>query len=119
MVLLVEDDQSSRETFARVLRLAGHDVRTAADGFDALEILQTETPDVILCDLHLPRVDGWQLRHAQLQSSRLKDIPFVIISADIDIREHGRKLRAAAILPKPADLDDVVQCAAQYDRTSS
>jgi DNA-binding response OmpR family regulator len=65
MVLIVDAAAAGRQTFARALRLAGHDVRTAKDGFDALEILQTETPALILSDLHMPRIDGWTLRWSQ------------------------------------------------------
>jgi hypothetical protein len=43
-------------------------------------------------------------------------VPFVVISADFEIEEHGRALGAAAIIPKPASLDDVLRCAEQYDR---
>jgi CheY-like chemotaxis protein len=58
MILVIEDDESTRETTARILRLAGHAVVTAADGSEALAILERERPAVIFCDLTMPIMDG-------------------------------------------------------------
>lgn len=115
MILVVEDDESTRETTARILRLAGHTVITAADGREALAILEHERPAVIFCDLVMPNVDGWTFRRIQRESPVLAAIPFVVVSASLNADEEGAALSAATTLRKPVDLDDIVHCARQYD----
>lgn len=117
MILIVEDDDGTRETFALALRVAGYDVRTAANGRDAVAIMEDEAPSVIFSDLHMPHIDGWTLRRLQQQSPGLAEVPFVVISADIDVEEHGCALEAAAVLPKPVDVRDLLRFAEYYDRS--
>lgn len=115
MVLVIEDDESTRETTARILRLEGHTVRTAADGEEALSILQHERPSVILCDLIMPKIDGWAFRRLQQQSPALVSIPFVVVSASFTTDDEAHRLAADMVLHKPIDLDDIVRCARKYD----
>ncbi|MGE3706385.1 MAG: response regulator, partial [Vicinamibacterales bacterium] len=80
MILLIEDDDTTREVTATLLRYGGHDVHTAMNGRHALALLQTIVPTVIFCDLHMPQLDGWGFRRAQMSSSQLQRIPFVAVS---------------------------------------
>lgn len=115
MVLIIEDDDTTRDLTARILRLAGHDVLTAADGEQALAILEREHPTVIFADLHMPNMDGWTFRRIQRGSPRLADIPFVVMSATVNVEEEGRALAANMTLAKPVDLDDILRHAKAFD----
>jgi CheY-like chemotaxis protein len=83
-VLLVDDDKEFRTVAALVLESAGHSVTEAADGFAALEILQTERPDIIISDLHMPVMDGRMFCKRVRADAELAKIPFVILSAYIE-----------------------------------
>jgi two-component system, chemotaxis family, chemotaxis protein CheY len=118
LILVIEDDDTTRETTARFLRLEGHTVRTAADGEEALMILRHERPSVIFCDLIMPKIDGWAFRRLQQQSPTLASIPFVVVSASLTVDDEAHSLKADMVLHKPVDIDDIVRCAKQYDRVS-
>jgi len=115
VVLIVEDDDVTRDLTATVLRLAGHDVLTAADGAEALEILERREPTVIFADLQMPTMDGWTLRRIQQESPGLAHIPFVIMSAVLNVEDGGRTLSATDVLAKPIDCDDILLCAKKFD----
>lgn len=112
---MIEDDESTRETTARILRLEGHAVLTASDGEEALTILDQERPTVILCDLIMPKVDGWTFRRRHRQAPHLASIPFVVVSASLVSEEDMSALAADMVLHKPVDLDDIVRCVRLYD----
>src|SRR3954462_6444865 len=81
-VLIVEDDANLRGALAEHLGLAGCRAAFAADGAQALEYLRKHRlPRIIVLDLMMPNMDGWQFREAQLADARLRDIPVVIITA--------------------------------------
>ena len=102
-VLVVEDDRDSRELLALLLELHGYRVLMAPDGAAALEVLATERPCVILLDLMMPRMNGWQFRAAQRADGRLRSIPVVVISADGNAEREARAVEAHACLRKPVD----------------
>ncbi|MBP6820357.1 MAG: response regulator [Acidobacteria bacterium] len=83
-VLLVDDDKEFRTVAALVLESAGYQVIEAVDGLTALEALRTETPDVIISDLHMPVMDGRMFCKRVRAESELAVIPFVILSAYIE-----------------------------------
>jgi CheY-like chemotaxis protein len=80
-VLLVEDDDDLREALADALTERGHDVVMAADGLDGLRKLRDAGPDVVVLDLMMPQLDGWQFRIAQRGDPMLATTPVVAISA--------------------------------------
>ncbi|PYQ92662.1 MAG: response regulator [Acidobacteria bacterium] len=115
MILIIEDDDTSRELTATLLRLDGHEVVTATDGVHALQILDGHRPSLILSDLKMPRMDGWEFRRRQLHSTELAEIPYVIVSAVMNLEDEGQLLAAAATIAKPADIDDILRYAKKYD----
>ncbi|HEU4328145.1 MAG TPA: response regulator [Roseiflexaceae bacterium] len=118
-ILVVEDDRSSRMVLLRVLTNAGHSVIEAADGQTALGLLrrQTPKPSLILLDLMLPLMTGWELRNLLALEPNLADIPVAVISAVSHLAERTRELNVVAVLPKPIDLDRILELAARYDST--
>ena len=80
-VLLVEDNEMNRDMLVRRLRRAGHDVLTAGDGQQALDVMRAERPAVVLMDMNLPVLDGWNAcRHAR-DDAAIRDIPIIALTA--------------------------------------
>jgi signal transduction histidine kinase len=99
-ILVVEDDPGIRRDLAETLGSAGHTIDVAADGQSALARLrQGPPPDLILLDLVMPRLDGWELRAAQLASPGLADIPVLAMSGEDSAQ--ARAVNAQAYLAKP------------------
>ena len=104
-VLIVEDDPDTREMLERFLQLEGFEVRTAANGQLALEALYADSAScVILLDLMMPVMNGWQFRLAQVSDPALSRIPVVVVTA-AGAREDIPAIHADAWLAKPVDLD--------------
>lgn len=116
MVLLIEDNETTREVTAAVLRHAGYTVCTAENGQEALIILRGVRPDVILSDLDMPVLDGWALRAMLLASPEWRTIPFVVVSA---IAGDEWQLDGAVVLRKPVSSDELVACVRRFDTPST
>ncbi len=115
-ILLVEDDVYLLDVERQLLADEGYAVRPAINGYEALAILrgpETEPlPCLILLDLMMPVMDGWQFRAEQIRDPRLAGIPVVILTADGHAVEKRDRLSVAAALTKPValmQLLDVVQ----------
>jgi CheY-like chemotaxis protein len=117
--VLVEDDHDLREVIAEVLRSADLRVAEAENGAAALEMLKRspELPGVILLDLMMPVMDGWQFRAAQQRDPRIADIPVVVMSAVTDGEAKAAELQPALYLRKPMDLDQVVDVVRRFCAT--
>jgi len=104
-VLVVEDDESLRQVVADVLLAEGFSASQANDGRSALSLLRSEElrPDVILLDLMMPVMNGWQFREAQLADPSLASIPVVVMSA-----LETTDIQADARLTKPVELEALV-----------
>ena len=104
-VLVVEDHADAAASLALLLRIWGHEVQAAADGPTALEAARAFTPDVILLDLGLPGMDGWQVAD-QLQKQHGPQTPLLIAITGHGQDADRRRSRAAGIhlhLLKPVD----------------
>jgi CheY-like chemotaxis protein len=108
-ILIVEDDDDIREALTQILELEGYTVREAANGREALDISAREPPSLILLDLMMPVMDGWQFRAEQIKDPALAQIPVVVISADAGIHEKVASFGAASVLPKPISLDRLLR----------
>jgi CheY-like chemotaxis protein len=108
-ILIVEDDDDIREALTQILELEGYVVREAVNGREALDISAAgPTPDLILLDLMMPVMDGWQFRAEQLKNPGLSKVPVVVISADAGVHEKVATFGAASVLPKPISLDKLL-----------
>jgi len=112
-VLVIEDEAGLRTVVARVLEHAGYQVTTAANGLVALSVLDGDVPDVILLDLSMPIMDGFEFRAQQLLIPHLATIPVIVVSGDKDLAAKASALRPRAWLAKPFDLDEVVDIVAE------
>lgn len=111
-VLVVDDHEDIRNTLTVALDDEGYEVRAAANGQEALNVLDEWTPCVILLDLMMPVMDGWAFREEQLRRKNGDAAPVVILSAAGELDKHRATLSAAAVISKPFDIDRVVETVA-------
>jgi len=107
LVLVVDDDPDILQTLGLCLSSEGYRVLMAANGKEALDILDRERPSVILLDLMMPVMDGWQFV-AELDHRGRRDVPLLILSADRSVQGHAQQLRASGHLAKPFDLEELL-----------
>jgi chemosensory pili system protein ChpA (sensor histidine kinase/response regulator) len=115
-VLVVDDSLTVRKVTGRLLERAGYRVRTAKDGIDALEQLAAHIPAVILADIEMPRMDGFELARQVRAHPDYEQIPIVMItsrSADKH-RNHARELGVDHYLGKPYDEAELLRIVAAY-----
>ena len=96
-VLVVEDDPSVLDALVDALAEEGYRVRSAVDGIAALEELNREPPDLVVADVHMPRLDGGQL----VRRLREWNVPVILLSGD----PNWARTPGVAFVPKPFDLD--------------
>jgi CheY-like chemotaxis protein len=113
-VMVVEDDYAIRETLRDVLEEQGYRVVWASNGEEALARLKGTTPRVILLDLMMPVMDGWEFRHAQQRDPALSRIPVVVISADHGLENKVSALAVDGWLAKPFELDALLATVDRY-----
>jgi CheY-like chemotaxis protein len=108
LLLIVDDDVELCESLADVLTDAGYHAVTAHDAHRALRLSRHGPPPcLILLDLMMPEMTGWQFRERQLRDQRTRDIPVVIMTAS---REAGwHPMRAGALLLKPFTLEELLE----------
>lgn len=113
-VLVLEDDRDTLELFGASLSKLGADVRCASSADAALAILATWRPHAILCDLHLPGVDGYGFLERVRALPHLRDIPVIAVSASHPELERGRAVHAGfdRHVAKPARLAEIVAAVA-------
>ena len=95
-ILIAEDERDIRDLVAFTLRFAGHEVFTATNGEEALEMAPKVNPDLILMDVRMPRMTGYEACKAMKVNSELKDIPVVFLSAKGQESEIQQGLDAGA-----------------------
>ena len=95
-ILIAEDERDIRDLVAFTLRFAGHEVFTATNGEEALEMAPKVTPDLILMDVRMPRMTGYEACKAMKGNPDLKDIPVVFLSAKGQENEIQQGLDAGA-----------------------
>jgi CheY-like chemotaxis protein len=107
-VLIVEDDDDVREFMELLVATAGYETMTASDGQEALVKMRQRKPCMVLLDLQMPRMDGWEFRERQLQDVALAQIPVVCVTAFFDPALVTERL-GVRCLPKPADFPSVLE----------
>jgi CheY-like chemotaxis protein len=103
VILVVDDDPDCRTIYATYLRVVGCKVFTANDGRDALNKIDRLSPDVIVMDLAMPRMDGWEAIRTLHESSWTRQIPVIAVSAVPVSRETAFEAGCDAYLSKPCD----------------
>ena len=107
-ILVVDDDAGSRNALTTLLRDEGFTVIGVPGGREAMQYLRESPPQLIVLDLMMPGVDGWELRHAQKQDPRLAAIPVIAVSA------AGKLVDADAQFRKPLDYEKFLEAVRRY-----
>ncbi|MCX7148441.1 MAG: response regulator, partial [Rhodocyclales bacterium] len=111
-VMVVDDSLTVRKIAGRLLARHGYNVLTAKDGVDALEQLGDVIPDVMLLDIEMPRMDGFDLARNIRADKRLKHIPIIMITSRTadKHRQHAAEIGVNHYLGKPYDEEDLLAC---------
>lgn len=117
-ILIVDDDPDIREALTMILEDDGYQVVSAVNGRMALDILQQSRrlPQLILLDLMMPIMDGWELHAALKEDAALSAIPVVMLSADSTVNFKARGQGAAGYLAKPVDLAVLLDTVSKHCR---
>ena len=106
-VLIVEDENGLRDLLSLLLRTSGYDTMTAANGMEALRRLDSRHPALVLLDLRMPVMDGWQFREAQLADPAIANIPVLCLTGMFNPLDVRRQLQVQC-LPKPLSPEDLL-----------
>jgi CheY-like chemotaxis protein len=115
--MVVEDDPQLAEAEAVVLSSEGYRVLIACDGRAALDELEHERPSLILLDMRMPGMNGWEFAEA-LRATHRGDIPIVVVTAAYDPGRRAQDVGAVDFLVKPFELDELLGKVARYARPS-
>jgi CheY-like chemotaxis protein len=113
-ILVVEDDQSMRELLRLHLSSAGYDVSTAADAIDAGYKVLKSPPDLIVSDVNMPHMDGFEFIAALKADRTVPDIPVIFLTSVEDGQQRGKELGAVGYLTKPVRADRLLALIAQH-----
>lgn len=110
MVLLADDDESLRETLAELFTGEGHEVVQASDGEEAMAVMRSTDPDVILCDWRMAPIGGLELLRTMQREGLNRSLPVIVLTAYGDAESTVQAMQAGAydFLVKPVDLDTVL-----------
>ncbi len=109
-ILLIEDNNDIRENMAEILELAGYKVFTAENGKVGVEVAQEEKPDLIVCDIMMPVLDGYGVIHMLQKNDELRNTPFIFLTAKAERAEirKGMELGADDYITKPFDVTELL-----------
>jgi CheY-like chemotaxis protein len=93
-ILIVEDNEMNRDMLSRRLEKKGYNVLLAVDGEMGLEVARANTPDLVLMDMSLPVVDGWEATRRLKADDRLKHIPVIALTAHAMANDRDKALEA-------------------------
>lgn len=112
-ILVVEDDSDMRALINRHLLNAGYVVRVAANGLEAAAACLSVIPDLIISDVHMPRMNGFEMIAILKSEPAMQDIPVIFLTADAKGRRKGNKLGEVAYLTKPLKVEALLKAMAE------
>ncbi len=115
-VLVIDDSNTIRRSAEIFLRQGGHEVILAEDGFDALAKVNDHTPDLIFCDILMPRLDGYQTCAIIKRNPRFAAVPVIMLSSKDGVfdKARGRMVGSEDYLTKPFTKEQLLRAVAQY-----
>jgi DNA-binding response OmpR family regulator len=114
-VLVVDDDESIRQFIEMALRDDGYEVATAPDGAEALLMVRSFAPQLVLLDMRMPTMDGWNFAAAYRGQPEPR-APIIVVTAARDPAEYALEIEADAYLAKPFDLHELRALVARFLR---
>jgi DNA-binding response OmpR family regulator len=109
-VLIVDDEENIRKFLAITLKAEGHEVLSAANGEEAIEIARSELPEAIFLDIRMPEIDGWEVLRRLRKNEKTKKIPVIFLTALPPSQSNlatSHILEADAFITKPIDPKEV------------
>jgi two-component system, chemotaxis family, chemotaxis protein CheY len=113
MDLAVDDEHSILVLVQEVLTAEGIEVRTARNGREALQVVQECNPELILLDMRMPIMNGWEFAAAYRQLPP-PHAPLVVVTAGLDGKKKAADITAAGLLTKPFEIDDLLATVRRY-----
>ncbi len=119
-VLVIDDSNTIRRSAEIFLKQGGHNVLLAEDGFDALSKVNDHAPDLIFCDILMPRLDGYQTCAIIKRNARFAEVPVIMLSSKDGLfdKARGRMVGSQDYLTKPFTKDQLLQAVAQHRRAA-
>ncbi len=110
-VLIIDDEKMIRLTTGILLKRSNIEVVDAVSGLEGLQKAESENPDLILLDIMMPVMDGWEVLEKLKESPKLKDIPVIIFTAGdfIESEKKAKETGAQGIIRKPFNLDKMLE----------
>ena len=117
-VLVIDDSNTIRRSAEIFLRQGGYEVLLAEDGFDALSKVNDHDPDLIFCDILMPRLDGYQTCAIIKRNPRFAAVPVIMLSSKDGLfdKARGRMVGSDDYLTKPFTKDQLLQAVEQHRR---
>jgi two-component system, chemotaxis family, chemotaxis protein CheY len=109
VILVVDDDPDILEALSEILEAEGFEIRRARNGKEALERLEPDPPQLILLDLMMPVMDGWEFAQRMRQRPTFSGIPIIVLSADRNVGSKALDIGAVGHLAKPFELNDLLE----------
>jgi DNA-binding response OmpR family regulator len=115
-VIVIEDEENLRQLIVDELEDAGHQALEAGDGVDGLTTIMEENPDIIISDIGMPRMDGFQLKQKLQELPKHSPTPFLFVSALAfqQAVEKGISIGADQFMTKPVDFDELLSRIEMY-----
>jgi len=119
-ILVIDDSNTIRRSAEIFLKQGGHDVLLAEDGFDALSKVNDHDPDLIFCDILMPRLDGYQTCAIIKRNARFAGVPVIMLSSKDGLfdKARGRMVGSEDYLTKPFTKDQLLQAVSQHRRAA-
>lgn len=119
-VLVIDDSNTIRRSAEIFLKQGGHEVMLAEDGFDALAKVSDYQPDLIFCDILMPRLDGYQTCAIIKRNPKFSGVPIVMLSSKDGVfdKARGRMVGAQDYLTKPFTKHQLLQAIQQFGRAT-
>jgi two-component system, chemotaxis family, chemotaxis protein CheY len=114
IVLVVDDDPDILEALSEILEAEGFGVRRAKNGLEALDRLGPVAPDLVLLDLMMPVMDGWEFAQKMRQKDEFSRVPIIVLSADRNVGSKAKEIGAVGHLAKPFELNDLLDMVRTY-----
>ena len=108
--MIIDDSNTIRRTAEALLKKAGYEVYTAADGFEAMSMITDNNPDIIFVDIMMPRLDGYQTCQLIKNNKKFRDTPVIMLSSKDGLfdRARGRIVGSEQYLTKPFTKDELL-----------
>jgi two-component system cell cycle response regulator DivK len=117
-ILYIEDNCENRLLVRRVLEAEGYRVIEAEDGLAGMDYVQSETPDLVLMDINLPELDGYEVTKRLKQSPAMAEVPVIAMTANVMKGDREKTIAAGCdgYIPKPIDIDSLPSQIAKFLR---